>query len=242
MKYPLVWLFFAIGCSLSAAAHTVIMERFRCPIDGKRFRQLVDASGTQWGLRLDLKPIGPTPAPWRIPQCPKCRFVLYDQAIDKATVQRLKPFITSSAYRSVAAENSSYFCLASVRQFLGDPPLWIGHAYLKASWQVEADAPKCVSYLTHAYKQLQSGLITLRTTDKEFVTTALLCGELERRLGKFEEAAKRFSDLRFMESFKKSNLEKIIDRELTLIGAKDSRPHAIEEKSEKFLQHPIQER
>jgi hypothetical protein len=142
---------FSLCIVMSAIAHTGVEGAFTCPIDGKKFKQVVDASGTQFGARLDFKPPGPTAAPWIIPQCPNCKFVLCQESFDKATVQKLKPFILSDDYRVAAKGNPSYFCLALIRGFLGADNLKIGDAYLQASWQVESNPKKCDEYLRLAH-------------------------------------------------------------------------------------------
>jgi len=221
--------------TLSAVAHTSVEGKFTCPIDGRKFKQYVDASGTQFGLRLDYKPLGAIAAPWAIPQCPKCKFVLYEESFDTAIVQKIKPFILSERYRSAAAGNSSYFCLALVREFLGSDALDIGYAYLQASWQVESNPAKCREYLRLAHDKLAAGLKTLKPTDVRFADVALVCGELERRLGRFTEAEKRFNALRTMKAFKDAQRQKIIARQLYFISKEDAAPHALDKEQEKLL-------
>jgi len=41
---------------------------------------LLDGSGTQFGRRLDLKPLGPTAAPWTVAVCPTDHFVFFKMA------------------------------------------------------------------------------------------------------------------------------------------------------------------
>ena len=69
-------------------AHTSGMVEKTCPLYEKVFKCELDMSGTQFGMRLDLKPLGLTAAPWRIPVCPRWRFVLYDDEIPTGEVVR----------------------------------------------------------------------------------------------------------------------------------------------------------
>ena len=58
-------------------ADTVGVVKKTCPLCATAFEAELDLSGTQFSQRLDLKPIGPIAAPWRLAVCPQCHFVLY---------------------------------------------------------------------------------------------------------------------------------------------------------------------
>lgn len=59
-----------------------------CPLDGTKFKAVLDFSGTRFGMQLDMKPLGPTLAPWRIPVCPTDHFAIYKDA-NEFTEERL---------------------------------------------------------------------------------------------------------------------------------------------------------
>jgi hypothetical protein len=235
MKSLLRSLFLFFCVISSASAHIAFEKEFTCPIDGVKFKQFVDASGTEFGMRLDFKPLGPTAAPWAVPFCPKCRFVLYEDKFDKATLQKLKPYIQSDKYRAASKGQSSYYCLALIREFMGAEPLDVGFFYLKASWQVEAEPAKCKEYLQRSYEKLVAGSKSLKPENERYIEVALVAGELERRLGKFAEAKDRFTALKSQEPFKKPMFQKIIQRQLTFITKRDSAPHGATEEAEKEM-------
>src|SRR4051812_14900745 len=153
----IISLFLALLVSTSSA-HKTADESFSCPIDGNQWKQEVDVSGTELGRRLDLKPLGPTPAPWTVPQCPKCRFVLYEREPGKIPTDKLKPYILSEPYQSAAKDQPTYFCLALIELFLGETPETIAYSYLRASWQTELNPTECRKHLGLALTQYLKAL------------------------------------------------------------------------------------
>ena len=60
----------------------------------------------------------------------------------------------------------------------------------------------------------------------------LVAGELERRLGWFANARKRFSELGTEDEFLTRTLAEILAYQLQLVDAGDTQPHPIPEKRE----------
>lgn len=218
-----------------ARGHTMAEESFTCPIDGKKFQDFMDMSGTQFGMRLDFKPLGPTAAPWKVAQCPKCHYVFFEEKPDAATIAKLKPYILSQSYQSPAKGNTTYYCLAKIREFLGEGDLAVGNTYVRASWQVDKDSKRCAEYEALALEKLTKGLAASAEGSEELVNVSLLCGELERRLGKFEDARKRFEALEKAKGFQDKVIRQVIDRQLDFIAKKDGAPHAIVAEQEEYV-------
>ena len=217
----------------SALALTFTVREFTCPIDGHVFSQSVSATGTSYGSRLDNKPLGQIVAPWVLPQCPKCRFVLAWKSNDTAVVTKLRPFVLSFAYQNMASNGPTYECLARLRQTLDAPPLEIADAYLQASWQVEASPARCQTFLQAALTNQLAGIKTFAGADSDRVCLERLCGELERRLGRFDEARARLLKLRMTTT--DGEVLAILDRQLRFIDQQDSAPHASTEKLERLV-------
>lgn len=218
-------------------AHTVAEESFTCPIDGKDFNQMMDASGTQYGLRLDLKPLGPTAAPWAVPECPKCGFVFFKQesgVVPQPLVEEVKPFILSKEYQN-AKSAPSYYRLALLLEFLREDDLAIAQAFLQASWQAEGKPDTAKEYLSNAYPYFRAVTNSPKVGEDDYVYATLMRGELERRLGKFPEAKATFEKAKSGKMFAKPELQAIIARQLEFIGKKDSDPHAANDELEKML-------
>lgn len=109
-----------------------------CPLCKREFKALVDISGTQIDMRLDLKPIGPISAPLLVPVCPNCKFVIYDDIIVEDEVLQCKGIIESDEYQQ-HSERASYYLFGLLFQKLGKNELNVAHLFLKASWQEEED-------------------------------------------------------------------------------------------------------
>src|SRR5262245_48698537 len=132
--FLLIWL---AAMAYESAALIMAEVEETCPLDGTTFTTTRAISGTQWGCRLDGKPLGPIAAPWPVPVCPTDHFVLYKSTFDPEEVAKLRPFVHSPAYQDQVPGNSSYYLMATIFEFLGESPKTIAHTYLQASWQVE---------------------------------------------------------------------------------------------------------
>lgn len=227
MKRLALTLITTLALTAPAAALTFFEETVTCPIDGKTFTYQAMGSGTSFGQRLDLKPIGPTAAPPPLPVCPNDHFVVFDEKLDPTAIQKLKSFIKTGRYRKAIADaDSSYYLLALLLEARGEPAEVIGFAYLRASWQVEGDAAKTERYLTEALKWHERALTGGLPPEKAFQVD-LITGELERRLARFDAAAARFTRLAARPEASKAPFKGIVAYQQSLVTAKDRAPHEI---------------
>jgi hypothetical protein len=63
--------------------------------------------------------------------------------------------------------------------------------------------------------------------EKRWVSQELVAGELERRLGIFDAARERFERLRDLDSFKQGTYADIVELQLQLIEARDTRARQV---------------
>ena len=216
-------------------AHKWTVLEQNCPVCETTFEAKVDLSGSYADMRLDLKPLGAISAPSLVPVCPKCHFVLYAEEIEGQELEKCKLIVDSKEYKK-NSNRASYYLLGLLFEGLQKPPPVTAYVYLQASWQEEAEPEKHKEDLEKSLKYLLEYLRTTKQKDETWQTYQIVAGEIERRLGKFEEAKGRFEELKKMEVFKGSLQEKIITFELDLISRKDTVAHAlseIEEKEEK---------
>ena len=68
-----------------ATAATIYEAEKTCPLCTTEFKAHLAGSGTQFGMRLDLKPLGAIAAPWPVAVCPKCHFVLLGDDLSDST-------------------------------------------------------------------------------------------------------------------------------------------------------------
>lgn len=198
-----------------------------CPVCEQQFEAEMDMSGTQTGIRLDLKPLGFTAAPWRVAVCPKCNFVLYKDELSDQEREKLKGFLASEDYkRLVSDKHSSYYLLANILKYMAADSFDVGYSYLEASWQVEKDESK--RYHEYLNKSLACFLAIAEQggTEKEDATktAAMLTGEILRQLSRFKEAKAHFDSFAGQAEYKKQPYRAIVSYELELISAKDADP------------------
>ena len=200
-----------------------------CPICGTKSLARKRLSEFRTGTRLDLKPLGPKPGAPPLPVCPTCHFVIYEEKLTEAEKQILAEYVRSEDYQKLAKDWTSYYLLAKLFEHLknGDPA--IASAYLKASWQVEDDSYRCRHCLEKSLEYLDRYLIYPGTQNEEWPKLQVLAGELERRLGEFYRARDRFMMLSCMPEFRGNLLGSIIDFQLKLIEARDTKPHDLSE-------------
>jgi uncharacterized protein (DUF2225 family) len=219
----------ALMASLLARAHTMGTTEATCPLDGNKFEAMVDMSGTRFGMRLDLKPLGPTPAPWRIPVCPKCHFVIFSDELSEKDKASLRDLVKSPAYTAKASSESDYYLVALCYAHLGKPEVQIGFAYLQASWEVEHKPEAYQEYLGRSLEHYEKALADPRLEAKDRTSALFLSGELRRLRGELDKARAVFIRIAKMPEFQKPPFAEMIPFELELIAAKDSAPKPMPE-------------
>ncbi len=223
---------------LACIGHAVnsLEQEFLCPVCGTHWQQRVETSGRASGLRLDLRQTGDVVDPPSLPQCTKCRFPLFSdglvqQANDPAKAaafKQLRTFVRGADFQMLTAKNPSYFALAQVQQLLKAPHRVIALSYLRASWQVEDRDVICRRLLEKALEHYVAARAEAGRDYRLRSDLALLCGEIERRLGKWDDAEKRFRALQSSGILDDTPQANIPALQLRLIAQHDSAPHLID--------------
>ena len=231
----------------SALAMTVFMSDETCPLCKTEFKAELAGSGTQHGMRLDLKPLGPIAAPWPVPVCPKCHFVLFSSELEKTDLAKLNKYVQSKEYQDWGKIRSSHFLMAKLLSLLGSEEVVLAHVYLKASWQEEGSDKYLKEDLELSLKHFDAYLKKgppkkkkekNKATDEDekessaYYTAQLLKGELLRQLGRFDEAKVYLQELQKFEQFKGTFFGDIVRYEITLCEQKDSKHHLMSEASQ----------
>jgi uncharacterized protein (DUF2225 family) len=198
-----------------------------CPLCNTKFQTGLQMSGTTFGQRLDLKPVGPIAAPWPLPVCPKDHFVVFKEDFSEQEKESLRGFVNSKAYQDQGKDTPYYFLLAKIYEFLGEDNFKIAYTYLKASWQADKNTDQEKRCLEASFDHLIYLLSTSTEKDTKWENAELLSGEIERRLGRFDEAGKRFQSLSNQPEFKTKLYAKIIKLQIELIEKKDTLPHEV---------------
>lgn len=223
----------AIACltlsllSSDATASTVAEITVSCPIGGKSFTTTTAMSGSQFGQNLDLKPIGAIVSPWPIPKCPENGFVLYKETFSSAELKRLEPFVLSETYQSLQKTETNYYLAAVLMKHLGAPLQETADALLKATWEAEG-GPRYKTYAGEALAVFDLlATPASAATPEQIASYHLLAGEMERRLGHFDSAKRRFDAVLKAKGVSGTMLEQIARQEIALIALGDSATHPV---------------
>ena len=229
-----LWLL-AIGAQIACAVNSLEQE-FLCPICGMNWHQRIETSGHARGLRLDLRQTGDVVDPPSLPQCTKCRFPLFSERLaaqandpSKANAFRqLRAFVRGGDFQMLASKTPSYFALAQVQQALSAPHRHIALSYLRAAWQVEGRESVSRRLLESAREHYIAAIEDAGSDSRQRRELTLLCGEIERRLGKWDEAGKRFRELEasgILDGTPQANIPAL---QLRLIARQDFAPHLLD--------------
>lgn len=226
--FPAAALIVALSAmSFGSNAMTLAEVDVVCPLDGEHFKTVEAISGTQFGLFLDLKPFGAIAAPWPIAKCPSNGFVIFQRKFSEAEISLLKPYVLSAEYQSLAAMNTNYYLAAQLQRKLNAPIGAIANTLLRATWEARP-GEQYEQYAAEALDTYKLLLDQPSVDPKRWATDQLVAGELERRLGKFEQATSRFTMLSTREELTAPNLRSIVDQQMALLATKDSRPTRIQ--------------
>lgn len=206
-----------------------------CPIDGQVWKHTWESISRASKNRLDLKRLEISPT-WLMPQCPKCRFAFYQAESLPLPLERLKPYILSEAYQTASKGRPPSYCAALIQTFLGGPPFKVGLHYLAASWQTESNPKESREYLDVALTHITAALTSSSISAEEFQIAASLCGELERRTGRFEQARQRCEAYLTRKGFQEEYQQAYLKRILSFVAAKDSAPHALTDADEHLVE------
>ena len=209
--------------SLSSVATTLITKERICPLGGERFTVDVLGSYSTFGQRLDLKTLGTYGTdPFRLEVCPN-GFVDYKENYSKAELNKLEDLITSDNYQYLRHDNTDYFLLAKISEYMGADKLRIGSAYLKASWEAEnkGNRTQYVQYLNLAIDHFNAAV---DTSDTEVgFTYRFLLVELNRLKGDFDSAKLKLKELEA--NLTPTGYEKVLVAfEKELIDSQNSKP------------------
>ncbi|WP_202843629.1 hypothetical protein [Luteimonas saliphila] len=215
-----------------AEALTILTQEFTCPIGGEVFSQSMAGSGTQFGQDFDLRPYGPTAAPWPLPVCPGNGFVMFKDEFSAGELQRLAAYVEGARYRGMVAEDeASYFRAAALMERLGMPVAERADALLKATWQAGTDAARYRRYAAAALAahEQSCGQSQADGPGEEGLQCRMLIGELQRRLGRFDAAAATFARARiahaaidFESEWLRGYLLHVLDAQDALVAARST--------------------
>lgn len=220
MKSTLLKLCALLLLAAPAGAAQMVEREMKCPLCGRDFYAQLDVPDPDYEMRLDLKPLGAIPGPWRLPECPGCGLVIYSSRLPKEELGRALRIAASPDYLKHATR-STYYKTGVLYVQLGKPAYLLANTFLKASWQEEAAPALLKEDLELALKHFTACAAACAGAEQE--NSRLLMGELLRRLGRFGEAAAHLNSLKGQKGFTDNFFADIIDFQLKLCAKQDAR-------------------
>lgn len=218
----LIFAFLAALPAAPAGAAQIVEREMICPVCGTDFYTKLDVPDPDYEMRLDLKPLGAIPGPWRLPECPKCNFVIYAVTLPARELALCKAAVASTAYlRHVT--RSSYYKAGVLYGMLGKPDYLLANTFLKASWQEEPAPSLLREDLDLSLKHFTACAASCKGAEKE--NSQLMTVELLRRTGRFGEARAQAALLRPEKGFQNNFFSDILDFQIKLCDKRDAGVH-----------------
>jgi hypothetical protein len=197
-----------------------------CPIDGKTFTYMAQEAKPSSRLYLDMKRADSF-YPWPHAKCPGNGFVIYKGDLSSGEIEKLRPFVLSEEYRALSEAHTTHYLEAVLRKRLGEPAYDVAWALVQATWEAASDPDRYRRYAEEALATYDSIPMETLTNIRFRNMKRMMSGELARRLGKFDSARDRFLEMRDNAELSSPGYQRIVEYQLKLIRAKDSRPRPI---------------
>ncbi|MDZ4152427.1 MAG: hypothetical protein U1E01_15210 [Methylicorpusculum sp.] len=189
-SYALILSVFGLLYSLITAntyATTLFPVERTCPVGGQKYRSVEIGSTSRFGMRLDLRPIGPAAhLPWA--ECPNGFVVFKDFTKDE--IAKLTPIVAGAEYQRMRKEHTTAYRVVYLRRSLGESDTDLSWLILKAAWGAEDRKMEKLrqQYLEEAYNAFIAQANTLVTHDDEWWSASILAAEIERQRHHFNES------------------------------------------------------
>ena len=220
----LVGIGLAIASPGAAIANTVSKVEMICPYDGRKFSFTRQNSGTSFDKTLDLRPLGAVISPWPIAVCPTNGFVFLKGEYTPDELETLRPLILSPEYQALKDE-TGYYRAAWIadRTGMAEEASWL---LLQACWEVAEQPARFKRYAGELLNRLPREAAA-QSDPKRRLMANLLIGEMQRRLGHFDQAQAHFTALG--QELREGPELRIVGYQLGLIAARDSGQHKLSE-------------
>lgn len=216
----------ALLASASVSAKVTVDVPYDCPVGGEHFTSNQRVAVTQDGKLLDLKGYGNYEGVWPIiVACPRNGFVIYKKDFTPKELETLAAYIATPEYRQMKDAETLYYRAAKMSAAVGEKDSEIAVRMLAATW--EARNPAEYARYAREALSLYLELLTKRPEDKASMNWELLAGELERRLGLFDEARARFERLQADSRYQEAFFAAVVALQLELVAAKNAEAHKL---------------
>lgn len=179
-----------LAATVTAANATTMFPVERvCPIGGEKYQSFEIGSTSQFGIRLDLRPIGPAAGlPWV--ECPNGFIVWKDEkAFTKEEIAKLTPVVAGAEYQRMRKDHAPAYRVVHLRRALGETDAALAWLILKAAWESEEiNEPRRQTYLAEAQPAMLARAKASATHDEEWWSASIVAAEIERQRSRFAES------------------------------------------------------
>lgn len=186
---PVIAIAAALASLAAANATTMFPVERTCPVGGEKYQSVEIGSTSQFGMRLDLRPIGPAAhLPWT--ECPNGFVVWKDEKeFTKEEIAKLTPIVESEAYQRMRKEHVTAYRVVYLRRALGESDAALAWLLLKAAWEAEDGNRETLrqSYLGEAHAAMVARAKAATTHDEDWWAASIVAAEIDRQRGRFAE-------------------------------------------------------
>jgi hypothetical protein len=208
-----------------SSALTLRDETYTCPLDGTTSTYQAVNSFSQFGMQLDLRPLGALVAPIPMPVCRDGGFVIYRDDFDDEEIALSRRLVRTPEYRVLRESETDYFVAAYQAGKLGEDAWTIAILTLQATWEVQGNPKKYDHYAALAVTRLEEAgkdYSPAGGTAEQWWTVKLLIVNLHRRLGELDTAGKLLAELPYSDEPADSGYRALGARLADLIARKDA--------------------
>jgi hypothetical protein len=173
-------------------------------------------------------------------QCPN-GFVIYKETFARGELAKLKPIVIGAAYQALAKKHANNFLAAYLMERMGATKEELRSRYLRASWEIEGQWPPpdgdeaipisdealLKTYREAAVKSFDAGFANGGSMRGERIRAIIQTAELERLLGRFDQVARRLSNVSPGTTIDAQMIAQI----MKYAAMKDRAPHEFEEET-----------
>lgn len=214
----------------AAQATTTVPQERTCPVGGVKYESFAIASTSSFGMRLDLRRMGPIAFLPTI-ECPNGFVVYKDEAeFTPDEIAKLTPVVASGEYQKARGEEPVSYRIILLERALGKSDTDLRHLLLAAAFDAEdaKNEPQRQKYLALAEAAYTSFLAQHAGHDEDWWVASLRQAEIARQMGHFEDAEARVAALLKLGPAPEDGYLKVADQIGQKARAKVSEPQPYE--------------
>ena len=222
----LLWVLLVAGPEVARATE-VSWSEFTCGFCGQTFKDKIIWSTNVMEQDVEFRPyaMGVDPLPYYVHTCPHCGYANTGDQVELSDQEKAEIGKFLAAYRQSHGDQvgqaGKYEVLANIYLIRKMPADKIAYAYQRAAWLADdsRDEVAARKFRTATLEYLTKALEKSQIEAKMVPNLTYLAGELNRRLGRFDEALQWFARVKPTGP----NLQDLVAQQTELARKKDAR-------------------